>query len=551
MPIRVPLARATTLLVLTGGLLVLAPPGPAQAVARVREFSTGTYDWVVPAGQTSLTVEAIGGNGDSVGANSAGRGARLVGTLTVTPGTVLHLHVGGNAVLSTPGANGGGLPGAQATSRAGGGATDIRIGADDLAHRVLVAGGGGGATNAGGAAQGGGDAGIAGVGQSGASGGDASGCTATHASGGSQVAGGAGGGGCGFLTDGTAGTAGVGGNGGVPLINGQVGGGGGGGGWYGGGGGQIYASGAGGSSYGDPALVTLSANEVSGAGPVLRITYDAVPGSLAISTDTALAAALPADGATKLPLTADLRDQTDQPFPGQTVSFTSTDPAVTFSPVQDGGSGTYTTQMTSSTTVHDVTVTATSGTVTATYLVTQVKASQALSFTSVAPSGAAVGGSYALTAAGGGSSAPLTLSSASPATCTVADHGGGVATVAFVHVGTCSVVAQRAGDANHLDAPAINQSWAIGLGSQVLTFASTAKKPFVGTRYRVRVTGAAPGLKVTISATPRYVCRVRRGVVSFLAVGGCRITAVQKSGSADYLPGARVKQKVRVRPAKR
>jgi len=41
-PIRVNLARATALLLLTGGLLLVAPPGPAHAVARVREFSTGT-----------------------------------------------------------------------------------------------------------------------------------------------------------------------------------------------------------------------------------------------------------------------------------------------------------------------------------------------------------------------------------------------------------------------------------------------------------------------------------------------------------------------------
>lgn len=78
----------------------------------------------------------------------AGKGGYSVGVLTLTEQTNLYVRVGGSG--NTGGASGGFNGGGKRSSYpGGGGATDIRIGTDDLNHRVIVAGGGGsdGASN--------------------------------------------------------------------------------------------------------------------------------------------------------------------------------------------------------------------------------------------------------------------------------------------------------------------------------------------------------------------------------------------------------------------
>lgn len=90
--------------------------------------------FTVPAGVSSVTIEAWGAQGGGAG-GSGGPGGHAKGTLPVAPGTVLAVRVGGQG-----GFNGGG-----AGTAPGGGASDVRIGSDALGGRVIVAGGGGGA----------------------------------------------------------------------------------------------------------------------------------------------------------------------------------------------------------------------------------------------------------------------------------------------------------------------------------------------------------------------------------------------------------------------
>ena len=94
---------------------------------------------------------AMGGYRSSV--NYAGKGGYSVGTLTLPSTTTLYIYAGGEGRTGTKtssiysgGFNGGGY---RYTYYGGGGASDIRIGKDDLYARVIVAGGGGsdGATN--------------------------------------------------------------------------------------------------------------------------------------------------------------------------------------------------------------------------------------------------------------------------------------------------------------------------------------------------------------------------------------------------------------------
>jgi len=233
-----------------------------QLAGQTFSFTGGEQLYTVPAGVTSVQVDARGAQGGnntyrtppSGGAN----GGRVVATLSVTPGEVLRVYVGGTAGNGTTtqqgGYNGGGTgavgnyfgqPYSDVQGGGGGGASDVRRGGSALANRVVVAGGGGGAGFFGGG--GGGDL----------TGGNAppapAGITGTlSGTGGSQTAGGS-----------------------QSAILGQGGsaanvGGGGGGGYYGGGAGG-YMGGGGGSSYTDPAATGVAHTQgfQSGNGQVI------------------------------------------------------------------------------------------------------------------------------------------------------------------------------------------------------------------------------------------------------------------------------------------
>lgn len=221
--------------------------------------------FTVPAGVTQLTVVAHGGEGAGNAyygsTDFPGLPGRVLAVIPVQSKEKLYVFVGGSGAHG--GFNGGAPGGSDSKYKgnAGGGASDVRIGSDTLADRVIVAAGGGGAGQAiddYGTAYGGKGGGL-----TGANGGQGDkGYNGGGGGGGTQVAGGAGGlGGVYSYSDGYSGGSGalgLGGKGAVGAGNG----GGGGGGYYGGGGGgggtspfysQPYADqgggGGGGSSY--------------------------------------------------------------------------------------------------------------------------------------------------------------------------------------------------------------------------------------------------------------------------------------------------------------
>jgi hypothetical protein len=159
-----------------GFLIVAAPSGSASArSSQTNEscFGTGTevsctfsYDggatgssgtpqrFVVPGGVTHLTIEAWGAEGGNTEGvvGTGGRGGYSKGTVSVIPGDVLFVRVGGMPTTATGGYNGGGASGPAASgddNGSGGGASDVRLGADTLADRILIGGGGGGGATAG------------------------------------------------------------------------------------------------------------------------------------------------------------------------------------------------------------------------------------------------------------------------------------------------------------------------------------------------------------------------------------------------------------------
>jgi hypothetical protein len=261
-------------------------------------FTGGMQSYTVPVGVTSLTINARGAQGASQTlGGTGGLGGSVQGVISVLPGQVLNIFVGGQN-----GYNGGALGGVNgntvfsgpSTGNAGngGGATDIRIGGVALANRVLVAGGGGGAgrngvwpgcQTAGPAGNGGSGGGLTG---GNGNGGSSNACNCAGGGGnggfgGTQSAGGATStyntGGC-LQTwgPGNAGTLGIGGAGSLVFHNGSGGCGGGGGGYYGGGSGANGSDttpgggGGGGSSFVGAATNTvLTAGTNTGNGSVV------------------------------------------------------------------------------------------------------------------------------------------------------------------------------------------------------------------------------------------------------------------------------------------
>jgi hypothetical protein len=148
--------------VLVGVLSSLLAAGGAQASETVTQRFTATgseQTFVVPPGNTTIAVRAVGGTGRGGGAP-----AEVTGEIGVTPGETLYVEVGGSPTGQSGGFNGGGQGGDPAAG-GGGGASDVRTvtSADPegtLASRLIVAGASGGASSTG---NGGGAAGAEGL----------------------------------------------------------------------------------------------------------------------------------------------------------------------------------------------------------------------------------------------------------------------------------------------------------------------------------------------------------------------------------------------------
>jgi hypothetical protein len=181
------------------------------------------------------------------------------------------------------------------------------------------------------------------------------------------------------------------------------------------------------------------------------------------------------------------------------------------------------------------------GSSTATVTIAVGKANQTITFTSTAPGGATVGGpTYNVTAtASSGLTVAFTIDASASSVCSISGS-----TVSFIGVGTCVIDANQAGDSNYNPAPQVKQMFAVGMGSQTITFTSTAPAGATvgGPTYTVTAT-ASSGLTVafTIDAAAASVCSISGSTVSFTAVGTCVIDANQ-AGNANYNAAPQVQQ---------
>lgn len=105
------------------------------------QYTGANAEQALPPGRYRL--EVWGAQGGYINSSAyGGKGGFSTGELALAKETTLYVYVGGagNTSGQNGGFNGGGK---RKTRNGGGGATDIRVGADDLYARVIVAGGGG------------------------------------------------------------------------------------------------------------------------------------------------------------------------------------------------------------------------------------------------------------------------------------------------------------------------------------------------------------------------------------------------------------------------
>jgi mono/diheme cytochrome c family protein len=128
-------------------------------------------------------------------------------------------------------------------------------------------------------------------------------------------------------------------------------------------------------------------------------------------------------------------------------------------------------------------------------------------------------------AATASSGLPVTHTSTTPAVCTVADT-----TVTVLEVGTCTIEASQAGNANYQQAVEVSQTLTIVPADQVITFASTqpAQNYSLNGTFALAPLGASSsGLVVTYSSAQPDICTITDTTITMAAVGTCRIAADQ------------------------
>jgi hypothetical protein len=169
------------------------------------------------------------------------------------------------------------------------------------------------------------------------------------------------------------------------------------------------------------------------------------------------------------------------------------------------------------------------------------KSPQTIHFTSTAPAGAVVGGSnYSVTAtASSGLAVVFSVTPGSVGICSVSGSS-----VALVGAGTCTINANQSGNGSYLAAPQVQQSFAISLAAQTISFTSTAPGSAVvgGPTYSVTAT-ASSGLAVAFSANASSagICTVSGSTVLLVGAGTCTLNANQ-AGNGSYQAAAQVQQ---------
>ena len=136
----------------------------------------------------------------------------------------------------------------------------------------------------------------------------------------------------------------------------------------------------------------------------------------------------------------------------------------------------------------------------------------------------------------------VTFASNSTGICTVSGS-----TVTLVAIGTCSITASQAGNANYAAATPVTQTFSVTQGTQTITFNAPGTVTLPASALSLTAT-ASSGLTVSFASNSTSVCTVSGSSVTPLTAGTCSITASQ-AGNANYAAATPVTQTFVINPA--
>ncbi|MGB9233979.1 MAG: Ig-like domain repeat protein, partial [Terriglobales bacterium] len=174
---------------------------------------------------------------------------------------------------------------------------------------------------------------------------------------------------------------------------------------------------------------------------------------------------------------------------------------------------------------------------TVTQTTTAAKASQTISFTTNGPSSAAYGSNFTVAATGGASGNAVVFTSAGPCT-----NSGATYTMTS-GTGSCSVMANQAGNTNYAAATQVTETTSASPASQAITFTTPAPASAeYGNQFTVAATGGASSNPVTFTAAGSCSTGGGSGSATYTmtnGVGTCSVIANQ-AGNTNYAAAAQV-----------
>jgi MYXO-CTERM domain-containing protein len=159
------------------------------------------------------------------------------------------------------------------------------------------------------------------------------------------------------------------------------------------------------------------------------------------------------------------------------------------------------------------------------------------------PAAVPVNSTISLPTISASSGLPVTLSSQTLAVCTLSGND-----VTTVGVGTCTVVADQAGDPGYLLPASASRSFAVQAIGQTIDFITALTDRALGSGSFLVGASATSGLAVQFSSLTASVCTVSGNSVSLVATGICTIAADQ-SGDATNAAAPTVTQSFQVTAA--
>jgi hypothetical protein len=121
----------------------------------------------------------------------------------------------------------------------------------------------------------------------------------------------------------------------------------------------------------------------------------------------------------------------------------------------------------------------------------------------------------------------VTLTSMTPAVCTVSGT-----TLTLIIAGTCTTTASQGGDSVYAAATMVQRSITVSAAPQVITFAAPGNQT-LGSAAPALSASATSGLPVSLASTTPAVCSVSGTTLTLVAIGSCSLQASQ-AGNASY-----------------